>query len=169
MRRRPPEVKRLILLAEDDELPMEYYIRALERRGFTVKQCFNPDEAIESAKAHGADAAAIILDIMMPHGERYGCEETHEGLRTGVLLYADLRKLLPSIPVMVLTNVKNQETFAEFPQEPLLEVVQKMDYPPAAFAALLCEVISRAGNGASVPGKEPNPDAWSAPSGASSN
>jgi CheY-like chemotaxis protein len=132
-----------VFLVDDDKLPMEYYVRALEQKGFEVKQCFEPDSALEFAAKECSEICAIVLDIMMPPGKKYEGVDTHQGLMTGLFLLHDLRRHCPDTPVVVLTNVRNPKTLGKLKGEPLLEVVQKMDYPPFEFAELVDKITKK--------------------------
>ena len=123
-------MERLVLLVDDDKLPMKFYVKALQQKGFKVKQCLEPDSTLGFVEKKASQIDAIILDIMMPSGEVYKHEDTNEGLKTGVFLLKDIRRYCPSTPIVVLTNVKNPNTLNEFKGKPLLRVVQKMEYPP---------------------------------------
>jgi CheY-like chemotaxis protein len=146
-------VKATVLLVDDNKLPMIYYVNELEQQGFQVKHFFEPDSALDFVKKERAGIVAILLDIMMPPGKKYQRQDTYEGLRTGVLLYPDLRRLCPTVPVIVLTNVSDQETLGQFREGSLLKVVQKLDYPPFELALLVGEMIQQAGGG---PEEEPH-------------
>jgi len=64
------------------------------------------------------------------------------GLRTGLSLYYDkLEELYPETPVIVLTNVSNQETLGRFTEGSLLRVAQKMEYPPFELVDLVSEIV----------------------------
>lgn len=130
-----------VLLIDDDRLPMQYYVRALQQRGFEVKQCYDPDTTLEFIKKKQPKLAAIVLDIMMLPGKEYQDKNTDEGLKTGVFLYDDLRTLCPNVPVVVLTNVSNPETLQHFQEGPGLKVVQKLDYPPFMLAELVSDMV----------------------------
>lgn len=132
-------MEELVLLIDDDKLPMQFYVKALQKKGFKVKQCLKPDSALAFAQEKKGEIDAIIFDIMLPPG-RY--KKTNEGLRTGVFLLPDLRKHCPDIPIVVLTNVKNPSTLDEFKGKPLLKVVQKMECPPFELASLVWEIVS---------------------------
>lgn len=132
-------MERLVLLVDDDRLPMRFYIKAIEQKGYVVKHCLEPESALYFARKNASEIKAIVLDIMMPPG-RY--EDTNEGLKTGVFLLPDLRKHCPDIPVVVLTNVRNPSTLAEFKGKPMLQVVQKMDCPPFELAELVEILVS---------------------------
>lgn len=134
-------MKKLVLLVEDDRLPMQFYVKALDQKGFKVKQFVEPDGALNFVRDKGSQISAIILDIMMPPG-RYGPECTNEGLKTGVFLLKDLREKCPNVPVVVLTNVENPKTFEKFQEGPLLRVMQKMDCPPFELVDLLNRMLA---------------------------
>lgn len=136
-------MEKLVLLIDDDKLPMQFYIKALEQKGYKVKHCLEPDTALDFVRKKGSQIAAIILDIMLPPGKTYKNVDTNEGLRTGLFLLRDLRMCCPDVPIAVLTNVKNPETLSEFGGESLVTVVQKMKCPPFELAELTSAMISR--------------------------
>jgi DNA-binding response OmpR family regulator len=127
-------MEKLLLLVDDDRMPMQFYVKALEKQGFNVRHCLTSDEALEYAEKEKGNIAGIILDIMLPPG-RY--KNTNEGLRTGVPLLEDLRRYCADTPVIVLTNVRNPKTLDEFKGKPLVIVVQKMECPPFELAKLV--------------------------------
>ena len=137
-------MKPKILLVDDDNLVMRFYTRALEKTGYEVRQTYNPDKTFEFIEKEKPDLSAIILDIMMPPGEKYRNEDTREGLRTGTFLYNDLKSQYPEVPVVVLTNVTDQEIIRQFPSDPGLRIVNKLDYPPFELAQLATEMINAA-------------------------
>jgi len=149
-------VEPLLLMIEDEKMPMRLYLRALEKVDYEVKQCAGPDSALDFAKRNADDISAILLDIMMAPGEAYKHEDTQEGLKTGIFLYRDLKELMPHVPIILLTNVTNQETLAEFPEGPLLAVAQKLDYPPLALERLVAQKIREARETPATKGKDPS-------------
>ena len=135
-------MKNTVLVVDDDELPMMFYREALKRQGYDVHQCRDPDSTLEFARQKAPAIAAIVLDIMMDPGVVYSNQNTNQGLRTGVLLYRDLRQVCPDVPVVVLTNVVDTETLREFEGQQAVRVIQKIDCPPLEFASLLSSMIS---------------------------
>lgn len=123
-----------LLLVDDDRLPMDYYVRALERRGFNVVRCLEADSLDKILGNMGADFVGVILDIMMLPGNAYKDKDTQEGLSTGYFIYQDIRRRYPDIPIFVLTNVSNIETLQKFQGVSKLKVLQKLDFPPFEFA-----------------------------------
>lgn len=138
-------VEKLVLLIDDDNLPMNYYVKALEHEGFRVNHCFNPDSALDFAREETSTIDAIILDIMMPPGQRYRSENTNEGLRTGVLLLKDLRNYCPDVAVVVLTNITKLSTLNEFKGQHSVEVVQKMDCTPFRLVEIVRKMVKIVG------------------------
>jgi DNA-binding response OmpR family regulator len=129
------------LLVDDDRLPMQFYVKALKQKGFRVEHYLEPDSALSFVEEKSSEISAIILDIMMPPGKAYKNEDTNEGLRTGLYLFSDIRKHCPHVPVIILTNVKNPITLAEFTGQPLVKVVQKMECPPFELTELVGETL----------------------------
>ena len=57
---------------------------------------------------HYLDLDCLILDAMLPHGERYTSASTDAGLLTGVLFYREVRDLCGlELPIFFLTNSLN--------------------------------------------------------------
>lgn len=147
-------MKPTILIVDDDNLVVKFYTRALEEEGFKVRQTYDPDETLKLIEKEKPDLSAIILDIMMPPGETYSDEDTQEGLRTGTFLYNDLKAYYPNVPVVVLTNVTDQETIRQFPNEPRLRIANKLDYTPFELAELTTKMIEAASPKATLSKKE---------------
>jgi CheY-like chemotaxis protein len=135
-----PETEGTVLIVDEDKTPMQYYVDAFEMEGFSVERCFSPDTAEKFLQKEPADLAAIILDIMMPPGERYKHKDTKDGLITGFFLYQDFKKKYPNVPIVILTNVANPETLKLFTENLLLKVAAKLDYPPFDLVDLVNEM-----------------------------
>ena len=135
--------KGTVLLVDDDNEAMKFYEKALIAEGFQIERFFGPDEAFAYIEQEAPDFIAIILDIMMLPGRKYGDEDTDEGLRTGYFMYVDLCAIrkYSNAPIIVLTNNSNQETLSLFPETSLLRVVQKLDYPPFELVELVNSMI----------------------------
>lgn len=137
--------KKRILMIDDDKLPMEYYIRGLEKNNFEVKYFERPDDAFAYFDKGHPRIDGIILDIMLPPGEKYKDKETAQGLRTGIFVWRDLREKYKdylSTPIIVLTNVRNPKTLAEFTESSILKIAFKPDYSPKKLIELLEEMLS---------------------------
>ncbi len=135
---------KLVLLVDDDKLLMQLYVGALERKGYKVKHCFEPDSALAFVKENGRQIDAIILDVMMPPRKPYENEDTNGGLKTGIFLLRDLRKYCPNVPVVVLTNIRDPETLDELGKDPEVEVVRKFNCPPFELVDLITQKILNA-------------------------
>lgn len=134
-------MSRLVLMVDDDRLPMSYYVKALKLEHFRVKHCLDPDAALHFAKQKGHEICVIILDIMMPPGKAYKNKATNEGLRTGTFLFGNLREYSPDAPVIILTNVRNPETLREFHGKDKVRVIQKKECPPFELVELVKSVL----------------------------
>ena len=109
-------MKPLIILIDDDHGPMDYFVKALEIRGFEVRHLDSIDDAcvwLESAADN--PPAVVIVDMMMPPGKRFTLEETVDGLRTGVLMAREVRRKLHSTPLLVLTNSNDDAIMGVLP------------------------------------------------------
>lgn len=137
-----PEIKKeIILFIEDDLLPTKWYVMTLRRTGHDVRHLRSPDEAMQYVENNGP-ASIIVLDIMMPPGERYRHEDTQDGLLTGVYLYNDLRKYYKDVHFILLTNVSNPTTLAKFEVGPLLSIFTKLDNPAIEFAERVQKIVA---------------------------
>jgi len=132
----------LIMLIDDDKEPMLYYIMALKQEGFEVKQVTGPDEAMEYVCAEGnARPDVIILDIMLPPGKRYqGNPKCDDGLRTGILLYPELKRACPNVPFIVLTNLRKASDDLK-DVAPEVKVLQKIDMAPFDLVSHINKII----------------------------
>jgi DNA-binding NtrC family response regulator len=131
-------MSKLILLIDDDKLPMKYYTKALEESGFAVEHFVEPDGALKFMEKNKTDIDMVVLDIMMPSGKTYKEKDTKMGLTTGLFLFKDIKSIAPKVPVIVLTNVRNPETLNEFPKECLF---QKMNTPPFKLVEIIAKNI----------------------------
>jgi len=102
-----------VLIIDDDHLVMNVYEAALRKRGFEVtrfggEQCV--DEALQFLRERAKAVDIIVVDIMMPPGEALKDQDTDQGMKTGVFLLKMLKDSYPDLPLLVLTNVQNEET-----------------------------------------------------------
>ena len=108
---------------------MWFYVAALHDAGFVVTETQGPDEALEELSADPKRFDLVILDIMMPPGEKYRSnKKSLNGLRTGILLAETLNKQWPSMPVLVLTNVLNPAEVNKLNAMPNVERVLSKPY-----------------------------------------
>lgn len=126
-------MKPLIILIDDDHGPMDYFVKALELRGFEVKHLDSIDDAsiwLESATNN--PPAVVIVDMMMPPGKRFTLEETEDGLSTGVLMASEVRRMLPTTPLLVLTNCNDDAIVGKLPMG--TEKLAKYEMSPFDFS-----------------------------------
>lgn len=136
-----------LFLIDDEKLPMDYYIRAFKLQNYEIKQFFDPDSVFEYIRHKKSYPDAIILDIMMLPGNKYMNEDTDDGLKTGILLYKDLRAYYPNIPIIFLTNVSDPDIpILPGESEDKLVVIQKIDYSPYELVDLVENLIARSKN-----------------------
>ena len=92
-----PALKRL-LLVDDGEVFRERLARAFRERGYAVRTAGDFDEALASAREHAPQLA--VIDLRMPG-------------RGGLELLRELKRLDPSIHVLVLTGYGSIATAVE--------------------------------------------------------
>ena len=138
------QTMRNVLLIDEDEYPLKFYTQQLEEDGFKITQCFSVDCALRALANGKFDI--VILDCMMPTGDNYANEDTQEGLRTDVFLYRDIRKVGGELPIIVLTNVTEQETLEQFQGDSFVRVVGKLDCPPAELVTQIREMLDDSGS-----------------------
>jgi DNA-binding response OmpR family regulator len=93
------KAERRILVVDDDPGIGQMLTRALERHGFQVDATTSADEALEKAGSTSYDAA--FVDLVMPG-------------RDGADLAESLRRLLPGLPIGLLTGYANSPLIPTF-------------------------------------------------------
>ena len=112
------ENKRKILLIEDDPLLVKMYMAKFETEGFEVKSAEDGEEGLKMALMGWADI--ILLDIMMPK-------------LSGTDMLSKLRQDQKGkdIPVLVLSNLSQQEEAKRALSLGVKEYLIKADYTPS--------------------------------------
>lgn len=131
-----------VLLIDDDKESMKYYEMAMRLDGYDIGRAMNPDEAMEYV-THHPEPDIVILDIMLPPGDLFAENpECDQGLRTGILLYPELRQHYGKVPFIVLTNLRNPDTIRDFSEiAPNVPVHQKIDTPPQKLLDMLRKMV----------------------------
>src|SRR5688572_10176788 len=91
---------RTLIFIDDNIRGLEYFCEELERNGFEVRRIADVDTALSISAEEWRGCDAVILDIMMPRGAAYENSEMALRDRAGVLLFQDIRKIAPGIPVL---------------------------------------------------------------------
>lgn len=98
----------MIIFVDEDQQRSELYREELVDKGLPVKFF----ASAPAARSYISDAASIdlaILDVMMPTEGEFDAVEAMDGLRTGILLYRQVRQRWPHVPVFFLTNLSRGE------------------------------------------------------------
>ena len=89
------------------------YVDELEgsKGGFEVVTKTNPDDALTMLEKQTEKFACIILDIMLPFGEKITRGEAQAGNTTGVILENMIREIdmYKNVPIVMLTGVRRHE------------------------------------------------------------
>jgi CheY-like chemotaxis protein len=76
----------------------------------------------------------LLLDVMMPPGSKFDNGETRYGLRTGPRFFDFARSIIPMLPVVVFTNVTDEEVETYFQQQAHCWFLRKEEYFPRELA-----------------------------------
>jgi DNA-binding response OmpR family regulator len=117
----------MILFVDDEPEYVENVIYEMKALGLEVKFCSTVDEALEALTVFEANIKAIVLDVMIPHGDSFTAIETDDNLTTGLRLLERIRAMGVGAPVVLLTNLESGRA-------PVDELADK--YPP-------CQVIRK--------------------------
>ena len=121
----------MILMVEDEQWRNDSYIAELRYAGYEVLDERDVDVAWRQFIEQREQIEAVILDIMMAPGKRYMADTNAQGgLRTGLLLYRDMRAIAPALPVIFLTNVRFDLIADELKRARDVLVLRKLDYLP---------------------------------------
>jgi len=122
----------MILFVDDEPRIMDSFKTYLEikLREIGKKLYFfsNVDEAVYFYRNNFSDAELVILDIMMPGGQTFDFKKSNGGLRTGFLLYQEIRRDLPSVPIFIFTNSIEEDIKNEVEKDGKAKFLQKRDY-----------------------------------------
>lgn len=129
-----------MILFIDDELRImatyrEYLVIKMAPYNQPVAFHSDVDEALDFFENHLGDIDLVILDIMMPHGERFGSEQTNGGLKTGIAFYERIRELASDLPVIIFTNFYDEDVERKFRQDAKCRFLQKVDFLLEDFVA----------------------------------
>jgi CheY-like chemotaxis protein len=116
------------LLIVDDE-PMVRFVMTtvLSATGFTVLEAEDGKKALEIFSRHRGDIRAVLLDLSMP-------------VMDGEETYAELRRLSPAVPVVLLSGYNEKDSLNRFPAEALAGFLGK-PFKPVALVEKVRQVL----------------------------
>jgi CheY-like chemotaxis protein len=126
------EEKKTILLAEDEEDIQEIYSIALAGGGYEVLKAGNGLEVFDRLKKAEGKVDLMVLDIIMPK---------MDGLE--VLEKLKQNQEYAAIPVIMATNLDNEEDRAQALEIGAAEYFLKSRYTPADLVAKVGEILSK--------------------------
>lgn len=145
----------MILFVDDERRYVDGYVEELRLSGFTVEYRKTVDAAHKFLVENLPQIDLLVLDIMMPPGELLQEAQTNHGLRTGVRFFEQVRQLAPVLPVIILTNVTDEQVKEQLQQEPFCWFIRKEDCFPFELAEevqrILSEISSANSEGANPP------------------
>lgn len=127
-----------ILIVEDDPLITKIYTTRLTTDGYEVKNAENGELGIVVAKEFNPDL--IILDVMMPKMDGFGCLES-------------LRKIpdFMSIPILMYSNLAAEEEQVRAKELGVTEFLVKANISPTMLIKKIAQYLQNISNGPSKP------------------
>lgn len=120
----------MILFVDDERRHTDAYTQDLTRSGYEVVYHSSVDNAMHYFDANSAKIGLVILDLMMPPGDSFKDVDTDDGLRTGKHFYKRVREKVTKLPVIILTNVSDDDLRAEFERDKNCWYFEKEHYLP---------------------------------------
>ena len=130
---------RRILFLDDDFFQTKYNVAQL-RTEFTVERRSEVDRALRDFANIGRQEgpwAGAVLDVMMPPGQF--ADVSPDGLETGWHVFKALRKLQPNIPVIIVTNLREQDVRKLFLNETNVRIFDKVSILPDELLTIATE------------------------------
>jgi CheY-like chemotaxis protein len=103
------------------------------------------DDALEFIEGAAGEVRLLVLDIMMPPGRSFDSAQTRYGLDTGIRFYERVRRHSPALPVIILTNVTDEEAARHFRAQPSCWFLRKRDYLPYELEQTIRDILSKQG------------------------
>ena len=132
----------MILFIDDESRHMGSYRDELKLSGCEVVFESDTDGAWEFFEKNTHRIELIILDIMMPPGKSFEDADTEEGRRTGVHFYHRVRERAPELPVIILTNVADDDLMDSFRDDENCWYFEKMRYMPFEIAREVKRILA---------------------------
>ena len=117
-----------ILLIEDDPLISRMYTKAFTQAGYEVELAADGEAGLQ--KAGTVNPTLILLDVMMPK-------------MNGIQVLESLKKnpATNAIPVVMLTNLSNQQDMEHCFNKGAIEFLTKSAYEPSAIVTRINEIL----------------------------
>lgn len=111
-------MSKTILVVEDNDFIRKMYVLKFSKAGLDVVEAIDGAEALKAIDSSKPDL--VLLDLMMPN---VGGIEVLENLHK--------KKLIPKLPVIVLTNIMNSETIEQARKLGAVDYIIKTDLTPS--------------------------------------
>lgn len=136
----------MILFVDDEVRRTEAYRECCEDRGYKVRALSSVDDAWAFIEQKPQEIDLVILDVMLPTGDRYAqAAEALGGVRTGLSFYRDLRQKYPELPLMILTQSNDREIDATIAADPQAKLYRKQGVLPTDLPGLIEKQIKTGG------------------------
>jgi DNA-binding NarL/FixJ family response regulator len=128
-----------IIFIDDDEIDyIEVYVDDLKIAAneknidsLSVLTFDKLDEAYQYLEIHDNNIDIVILDIMMPGGEKfYSRERDPMGLKSGFYFYQEVRNKYPNLDIRFFTNVTDSEMEKIIRDDPNSKIYYKDELLP---------------------------------------
>ncbi len=129
-----------ILFIDDDARRTQFQVEYFELLGFRVSSRELDSEALDYIADRREAIGLIILDMIMP-SEKYGREETSDYFDTGLFLLRDIRKLLPVVPVIILTIRRDLSELQQLSELGVKEILIKDKITASQLRDVIKEII----------------------------
>lgn len=132
----------MILMIDDEPKWMKEYTFELEEAGFEVLQISNVDSLMVwlSTSDNVTSLEIIILDMMMPPGEKFANIDTKMGTLTGEFLLQYLHTIIPEVPKILLSN-KDLSSINDSTINLINEAFSKEDLLPEDLLDVVCKYV----------------------------
>lgn len=119
------------------------YIDEFHENGVTIVKAKNPDDLSHITDSDWSSLSAIILDVIMPTGDKIDIYQSSGGFKTGFIVLQNLLndKKLNNVPKIVFSVVDDMEII-EFCKNNRIPVLKKQDYMFDTFIKKVIDIIS---------------------------
>ena len=126
----------MILVIDDDKQFASALTALIEKAGNAALAVHTTGDAMKVLHDSGSEVQCVILDIMMPSGEAYSRSATADGRYTGMQVFTSIRALLPEVPVLITTVLRETHVIEWFRSQYRCQVWLK----PFAYSELVKEI-----------------------------